>query len=334
MTVSRGVLLGIILYLMAGPPLHAQSVVLRASTTGSGAGIAANSSHRLQSTLGVPSHTSIPGNTEFLHGVGFWFAARSTDTVLPVELTAFTAQMDGAAVLLTWQTASETNNAGFDVQRQGAKSPDGWETLAFVEGAGTTSELQTYRYRVTDADVGPYHFRLKQVDIDGAFTFSDEVRIMVRLTAPYRIEKISPHPIRERATVELSVQEAQVVRATLYDLLGRRVALPSTTDRLRRGPGDVVRKRTWPRERGVPAAFPGRALCRNPSSNRRAVGGKVHFLAVLASRNENSPNAEGLCMGGGNADREPGRLPLTLQVRNEVLFSSEWVPDNRPSPVP
>lgn len=159
-----------------------------------------------------------------------WVLARFIgDTApLPVELTRFEAALDEEAVVLNWQTASETDNAGFNIEHaprvaSQRAATTSWKPLAFVEGAGTTTEPQTYRYRAEALGVGSHRFRLKQVDLDGTFEYSDEVEVTVTLAESYRIGKIHPNPARGPATVELAVREAQTVRAELYDLLGRRV---------------------------------------------------------------------------------------------------------------
>jgi hypothetical protein len=150
-------------------------------------------------------------------------------SVLPVELTAFDATLDGDAVLLQWRTVSETNNAGFEVQwRKGERENGGtgkWTTTAFVEGHGTTTEAQDYTYQVPDLTSGVYTFRLKQVDFDGAFEFSPEVEVVIALTAPYVLSETYPNPIRQTGELALSVREAQHVRAEVFDVLGRRVAV-------------------------------------------------------------------------------------------------------------
>jgi hypothetical protein len=155
----------------------------------------------------------------------FPMALSSGSLPLPVELTDFDAQTSGEAVALTWHTASETNNTGFEVQR---RSDGPWEALTFVEGAGTTAEAQTYRFR----DAAPPFadslvYRLKQIDTDGSAAFSPEVVVRrgpgaeVQLAAPF------PNPTRQQATVRYVVPEgsAQPVRLTVYNVLGQRVAI-------------------------------------------------------------------------------------------------------------
>lgn len=142
------------------------------------------------------------------------------DATLPVELTAFAATADGDAVELRWTTASETNNAGFEVQhlQDGA-----WVALGFVEGRGTTSEPRAYRYRAEAVAPGLSRFRLKQVDYDGAFAYSPEVEAQVETPGAYVLSSVYPNPFNPRAQFSLALQQTQEVRVVLYDLMGREV---------------------------------------------------------------------------------------------------------------
>jgi hypothetical protein len=172
--------------------------------------------------------TTYDSAEEVLVATGFTgfseFVLASTTEPLPVELSAFDAQATGEAVSLTWHTASETNNAGFEVQRRSGRQ---WEALTFVEGAGTTARPHAYRFR----DAAPPFadslvYRLKQIDTDGTSAFSPEVVVRrgpgaeVQLAAPF------PNPTRQQATVRYVVPEgsAQPVRLTVYNVLGQRVA--------------------------------------------------------------------------------------------------------------
>jgi hypothetical protein len=149
---------------------------------------------------------------------------------LPVELTRLDGTMDDRSVRLSWKTASETGNAGFEVQRQ---SVDGtsWTNLGFVEGGGTTSEAQTYRFE--DASL-PFsadslQYRLKQVDTDGTTHLSDPVTIARRTVDEADLRSVYPNPTTRRATVEVAVPtEADDARLELFDLLGRTVRTIAT----------------------------------------------------------------------------------------------------------
>ena len=166
-------------------------------------------------------------NTITLSGIDAFsrWTLGSSSTPLPVELTSFEATVDGFAVLLRWQTASETNNAGFEVQRsrdEGQEEGD-WQVLGFVEGAGTTAEPQDYTYRVAEVASGTHRFRLKQIDFDGAFDYSPEVEVAIAVPGDYLLTPAYPNPFNPQTQFSLGVARAQDVRIEVFDALGRRV---------------------------------------------------------------------------------------------------------------
>jgi hypothetical protein len=146
-------------------------------------------------------------------------------TALPVELAGFTASVGAEAVTLSWRTLSETNNAGFDVQRRVAASPE-WTSLQRIRGAGTTTEARAYRFEDTDL---PYAarslvYRLRQVDADGVESFSEEIRVDRGAINQMELFGTYPNPVRDQATVQLAVPDGVAsARLVLYDVLGRAV---------------------------------------------------------------------------------------------------------------
>jgi len=149
--------------------------------------------------------------------------ALRTDVPLPVEISAFEATTDGPGVaVLQWATASETDNARFDVLHQ---APDGeaFVTLGSVDGAGTTTEPQSYRFRATDLSAGTHTFRLRQVDVDGAATLSDPTKVTLVPDRAVALSAPAPSPVHTQATMTLGVQSPQPVRVSLFDVLGRQV---------------------------------------------------------------------------------------------------------------
>ncbi|MEM8557191.1 MAG: choice-of-anchor J domain-containing protein [Bacteroidota bacterium] len=143
--------------------------------------------------------------------------------VVPVELTGFDAVFDGSGVVLNWATASETVNAGFEVQMRNKDVAD-FETLDFVEGAGTTTEAQAYSFRVADLMPGTYQFRLRQVDFDGAFEYSPEVEATVEVADTHLMSEAYPNPFARQTSFDLAVPEAQVVTAEVFNTVGQHVA--------------------------------------------------------------------------------------------------------------
>ncbi|HFA52177.1 MAG TPA: T9SS type A sorting domain-containing protein [Bacteroidetes bacterium] len=96
-------------------------------------------------------------------------------SLLPVELTYFGAKNMGQNTLLTWQTSSETNNAGFQIQH--STNGRDWKNLQFIDGRGTTDKEQDYSYRHLAPQAGINYYRLRQMDFDGAHKFSKTISI-------------------------------------------------------------------------------------------------------------------------------------------------------------
>jgi hypothetical protein len=160
---------------------------------------------------------------------------------LPVELASFEAnrtEASGAgeeAVQLSWTTASESGNAGFEIQRRAKGDPSGetWKQVGFRESkapGGTTTEARTYRF--TDEDL-PYaadtlSYRLRQVDVSGTATLSDPVRVAQSRVSELELKETYPNPAQRRVTVRFAIPEksasaAQKATLRLYDVLGRQV---------------------------------------------------------------------------------------------------------------
>jgi hypothetical protein len=141
---------------------------------------------------------------------------------LPVELAGFSAKADGRSAVLSWQTASETNNAGFEVQHARG-SNGGFEKVRFVDGAGTTTEAQSYRIRVNDLEAGTHRFRLRQVDVDGTATLTDPRTVTISMEQRLSVEPVAPNPVSGRAQFSFTTKEAEQVTVALYNTLGQRV---------------------------------------------------------------------------------------------------------------
>ena len=147
---------------------------------------------------------------------------------LPVELASFTGAQTDTGVRLSWQTASETANAGFRVQRR-SRAAGTWTKVGFVESradGGTTTDAQSYRF--TDADL-PFAadsiaYRLQQVDTDGTTSLSEPVTIARSAVGEAQLLGTYPNPARSRATVRFALPDgAADARLALFDVLGRRV---------------------------------------------------------------------------------------------------------------
>lgn len=153
-----------------------------------------------------------------------------TDGELPVEYARFDASINDRRVALNWETASETNNDGFYVEHQRLSATDStvssaaWQSLGFVPGAQRSTRPRSYRFETSELDYGTHAFRLRQVDADGSASYSRILETEVRLDRAVEVQAPYPNPVRQEATLHVTVRNPQGVRIQLYDVLGRRVA--------------------------------------------------------------------------------------------------------------
>ena len=150
-------------------------------------------------------------------------AYESDGSPLPVELASFNGTTTDQNVQLTWQTASETDNAGFEVQR---KEESAWSQIGYVESkaqGGTTTEAKSYRFRAKDLAVGTHQFRLKQVDLDGSSSIHGPISVDVKMQEAVKLVAPAPNPISSTATLSFAVKEKSRARVYLYNTLGQKV---------------------------------------------------------------------------------------------------------------
>lgn len=124
---------------------------------------------------------------------------------LPEELTSFQVENQNSSNLLNWTTASELNNQGFEVER----STDGenWENIGWVDGIGTTQEKQEYSYVDHDQLAGAVFYRLKQIDYDGNFEYSN---VVVAPTAINDNYKVFPNPSNGNFTLNKIAESVSI----------------------------------------------------------------------------------------------------------------------------
>jgi hypothetical protein len=155
---------------------------------------------------------------------------------LPVELTSFTVTANGADVILKWRTETETNNYGFEIERKSpspipslregaSQTPlsEDWGTIGFVEGNGNSSAPKEYSFKDNKLLGGSkFSYRLKQIDIDGQFKYSDIVEVEV---VPDRFELFQNYPNPFNPTTKIQWQSPVSSHQTLrvYDILGNEV---------------------------------------------------------------------------------------------------------------
>jgi hypothetical protein len=152
-----------------------------------------------------------PGTT--IRGEGDWN--------LPVELTYFTAELNGTEVILSWVTETEVNNYGFEIERTNGELE--WSKIGFVDGYGNSNS--TKRYFFTDKNpIGGsvFIYRLKQIDNDGRYEYSDEIEVEI-ISTEFALYQNYPNPFNPNTKIRYSVPQPSNVIIRVFDILGNEI---------------------------------------------------------------------------------------------------------------
>jgi len=170
-------------------------------------------------------------------GGGYVYSNETTvyiNVIVPVELLNFTAYVNNNNIHLEWTTATETNNLGFEIEKKTGE----WRKIGFVTGHGTTIEQQHYSFVDESISSGNYQYRLKQIDYDGTFEYSDIVEVEVSLPTEFSLEQNYPNPFNPTTTIKFSIptsplnpspyqgegQRERFITLIVYDVLGNEIA--------------------------------------------------------------------------------------------------------------
>lgn len=148
----------------------------------------------------------------------------TTTTVLPIELLHFNAITEGTKNLLTWATASESNNKGFDIER----SYDGvrFEKIGFVKGNGTTIQTQKYSFNDKKSPIGITYYRLKQLDFDGHFEYSKIISIAQN---DEKVLSVYPNPSNNVFTLR-GLDTIENEQISIINSIGQTIAISLQND--------------------------------------------------------------------------------------------------------
>jgi len=154
------------------------------------------------------------------------------DNPVPVELASFSANAVNSKVILNWSTATEVNNYGFSVERSEASlnNPEAgassyiWETIGFVEGHGNSNSPKEYSFTDNNLQPGNIRYRLKQIDNDGQYKYSDIVEVAFNLSpSTFELFQNYPNPFNPSTTISYSIPQKSKVILKVFDVLGTEV---------------------------------------------------------------------------------------------------------------
>lgn len=138
---------------------------------------------------------------------------------VPVELLSFNAITSNGKIILEWTTATETNNQGFYIERSADKI--NWEELGFIQGAGTSTSKNNYRYE--DPASGNYYYRLRQIDFDGSITYSKIIYADVNSISPEFNCELFPNPSPGKTKISVNLPAKLDIEIKVVDILGNTV---------------------------------------------------------------------------------------------------------------
>ena len=146
-------------------------------------------------------------------------AQTTSCAIIPVELKSFNYILENNDVVLSWATATETNNMGFKILKDDTE-------IGFVAGSGTTTEPREYIYEDVNVKSGTYSYKLIQIDFDGTNNKVGELEVAVdNVPTEYLLQQNYPNPFNPITKIQYSIPQNSFVILSVYNSLGERVAL-------------------------------------------------------------------------------------------------------------
>jgi len=142
--------------------------------------------------------------------------------VLPVELTSFTSTVSNGKVNLSWNTATEVSNNGFQIERTLAGQVS-WAAVGFVKGSGNSNSTKHYSFTDNSVTSGKYNYRLKQIDNNGRYNYSNVINAEVTVPGTFALSQNYPNPFNPSTKIDYTLPVDSRVKIELYNVAGQKV---------------------------------------------------------------------------------------------------------------
>jgi hypothetical protein len=181
--------------------------------------------NRSGSTTGNASSGTVTGTFNSIVGADFTLGNKTGGTnPLPVETTSFTVVAQKMSAQLKWSTATEINNYGFEIERRQIAGSSR-QKVGFVAGAGTSNSTHEYSFSDNDIAAGSFAYRLKQMDNNGSFKYSQEIQVTIEVPKIFSLNQNYPNPFNPTTIIEYQIQKQSFITLKIYDLLGQELVV-------------------------------------------------------------------------------------------------------------
>jgi len=189
-----------------------------------------SSKSRLVSDINTNGMSKLIWSDDRIDGNGIYAQNINADgtfgiEIVPVELTSFSGIFLKDKIILKWETATETNNAGFEIERKLLNTD--FEKIGFIQGNGTTANQHQYVFEDKNVTPRVYQYRLKQIDLDGSFEFSNVIEVDVTSPGKFSLQQNYPNPFNPSTKIKFTIQPnsdaALLTTLKVYDVLGNEV---------------------------------------------------------------------------------------------------------------
>lgn len=173
-------------------------------------------------TTFIPTALSTPVTLN--SGSGYIYTALATNDgiPLPIELTSFSVSSNNNNIILKWSTETEVSSSSFEIEKKKIDT-EKWQTVASVKASGNSNSLKHYCFIDQKLNSGRYLYRLKMIDNDGEFKYSDVVEAEIGFPKDFKVSQNYPNPFNPTTCIDYQIPFDSKVTLELYGISGEKV---------------------------------------------------------------------------------------------------------------